>query len=333
YRITTPFIYHNEHIGVLEFGIKPNYFIDMLKREFDIQAITIVKSDFLNNLDFKKQYPKIDNYSIVTKDPIVEKIKSSLDLNIDRQIIDVENKTYLVLSDLNLLSFNNQIVSKIIIIKDITNFVKENNNALMFINSLTFMVFLLVLSVIYIVLTKFYKEIEEHTQTISTLHKESKFLQNKANTDDLTKAFNKRYFDQFLVEFLDTNKAGVIIFFDIDHFKNINDTHGHLVGDKILTKLSATVKEYLREDDIFVRWGGEEFIVLIEDITPTIGVKKAEELRKLVEKTLFANELKITISLGVTMIEKNDTKEKLLKRVDTLLYKAKDSGRNCVVSD
>lgn len=146
----------------------------------------------------------------------------------------------------------------------------------------------------------------------------------------LTSIFNKRYFDWHFKNFLDENRVGSIIFFDIDHFKKINDTYGHLAGDKILKELCSTVKTFLRDEDIFVRWGGEEFIILFEDLDIQIAAQKADEIRKVVENTKFFNNIKVTISLGVTNINKDDTIDIVLKKADDLLYMAKENGRNKV---
>lgn len=333
YRITAPFIHKDKHVGVLEFGIKPYYFIDMIQKDFDIKAIALVKTDALNHLNTKKEYPTVSEYSIISEDIFINKFKNKIDIKHNKQVIRIEDKTYLVLNNLNLHSYKGEQLSKIIIIKDITEFVDNNDSSLMLINTLTLIVFLFILSIIYIVLNRFAKEIKEHTKTISTLHEKSNYLTNKANTDELTKAFNKSYFDKYFTSFLEDKKEGVVIFFDIDHFKRINDTYGHLAGDLVLEKLSFTTKNFLRENDIFVRWGGEEFIIVIENINLNNAVKKTESFRKLVENTKFENDIKVTISAGVTIIKSDDTKENILERADSLLYKAKNNGRNIIMSD
>jgi len=330
YRITTAFKHNDEYLGVLEFGIKPKYFVDILDKQFDIKSQILVKTSKLNVLLAKKNYPKVGEYSIASNDPFFDKISSKIDITKDRQIIEYQDKTYILFNNLNLKDFEGNTISKVLMLKDITSILKENNSSLMIINSLTLMVFVFVLMVLYIVLSKFCRDIEEHTLTITNLHKRSEYLQNKANTDDLTSIFNKRYFDWYFKSFIDKNRLGSIIFFDIDHFKKINDTYGHLAGDEILKQLCNTIKTFMRDEDTFVRWGGEEFIILFEDLNINIASQKADEIRKVVEKTKFFNNIEVTISLGVTNIIIDDTVDRVLKRVDKLLYIAKDSGRNRV---
>jgi diguanylate cyclase (GGDEF)-like protein len=121
-----------------------------------------------------------------------------------------------------------------------------------------------------------------------------------------------------------------MIMFDIDHFKKVNDTYGHTVGDYVLQTLTEIVKESLRETDYLVRWGGEEFII----IAPETDIEKAEVLaeriRKGTEKYIFDQAGAITISLGVAQLKKDDTEDTFIKRVDDAMYLAKQNGRNRV---
>jgi diguanylate cyclase (GGDEF)-like protein len=122
-----------------------------------------------------------------------------------------------------------------------------------------------------------------------------------------------------------------IILFDIDHFKNINDTYGHNVGDSVLIELTHTIKNLLREDDIFVRWGGEEFIVILQVTRVGEASKMASRLRLNLEEHPFIHVGRVTCSFGVTEVRDGDTQMLILERVDEALYEAKDNGRNQVV--
>lgn len=122
-----------------------------------------------------------------------------------------------------------------------------------------------------------------------------------------------------------------IILFDIDHFKSINDTYGHNVGDSVLIELTHTIKNLLREDDIFVRWGGEEFIVILQVTKVEEATKMASRLRLNLEEHPFIHVGRVTCSFGVTEVRDGDTQMLILERVDDALYEAKDNGRNQVV--
>jgi len=159
-------------------------------------------------------------------------------------------------------------------------------------------------------------------------------LEKTATTDRLTQAYTRTKFHEVIkTEFERVkryNHALSMIMFDIDHFKKINDTHGHAAGDYVLQTLTQIVKENLRELDCLVRWGGEEFVV----ITPETDVGRAEVLaeriRKAIEGYHFDQAGTVTISLGVTQYGENDTEDSFIKRADDAMYAAKGKGRNRV---
>jgi two-component system, cell cycle response regulator len=159
--------------------------------------------------------------------------------------------------------------------------------------------------------------------------------------DGLTEIHNKRY----LLEFLDRELARSIrhhrplalILFDLDHFKLINDEMGHLGGDFTLRELAARVKASIRREELFARFGGEEFAIVLPETTREGACVAAERIRTLVEKKPFeyeGNNYTITISLGIgmTSVESSLSPEDLIRLADDKLYQAKDKGRNCVVS-
>jgi diguanylate cyclase (GGDEF)-like protein len=118
---------------------------------------------------------------------------------------------------------------------------------------------------------------------------------------------------------------------DIDHFKEVNDKHGHKVGDKVLVEFANVIKENLRGSDIYARWGGEEFIVLMPETKIEQALKVAERLRKSVENYNFSEISKLTISIGVVQKPPLEMKiDEVIIRADNALYKAKNNGRNRV---
>ena len=145
-----------------------------------------------------------------------------------------------------------------------------------------------------------------------------------ANIDMLTRVLNRRGCEEILSEL----KNYSLLLIDIDHFKNINDTYGHDVGDKILETLGEVLKKSVRAGDIVCRWGGEEFLVILPDTSIKEAVKIAEKIRKKVKENSFDN-VKITVSIGIAAFEGDF--EKAFKKADENLYKAKKSGRDRVV--
>ena len=159
-------------------------------------------------------------------------------------------------------------------------------------------------------------------------------LEDKTIHDKLTNALNREYFDQnyksIIEKFTTDNHYLGVAFLDIDHFKMVNDTIGHDGGDEVLIHFVKTIQKSSRENDILIRWGGEEFILLLK-INSIKNLKKAlENIRKAVEKEDFKVVKKITCSIGSSIYKDNENIYKTIKRADDAVYKAKNSGRNRV---
>jgi diguanylate cyclase (GGDEF)-like protein len=121
-----------------------------------------------------------------------------------------------------------------------------------------------------------------------------------------------------------------ILLIDIDHFKKINDSYGHNEGDNVLVQFSTLLKSQLRDTDVFARWGGEEFAILIPHLNKKNAAFVANKLRKAIEKFSFSSKYHITCSIGIAEVEKGDEKVTIFNRVDDALYSAKENGRNTV---
>lgn len=155
--------------------------------------------------------------------------------------------------------------------------------------------------------------------------------------DPLTQTYNRRYLMLKLADEIShiARKPHPlsIILMDIDHFKKINDDYGHLIGDGILKSLCERIKKRLRKEEPFIRYGGEEFSVILPETNFKAAYMVAEQLRQLVCETpfqVFNENLSITISIGVITIINPLPEEVLLRKVDEQLYLAKTNGRNCV---
>jgi len=157
-----------------------------------------------------------------------------------------------------------------------------------------------------------------------------------AGHDPLTHIFNRHSFDACLQkELKKSHKTGVtfsLIMMDIDHFKNINDTYGHEIGDLVLVSLVECIRKILPDSCVFSRWGGEEFMILTPGFTVTQALDLAEYLRVSVEKLAIEGVPQITSSFGVTEFQRDEKLETLFSRVDKGMYAAKNSGRNQVCS-
>jgi diguanylate cyclase (GGDEF)-like protein len=121
-----------------------------------------------------------------------------------------------------------------------------------------------------------------------------------------------------------------ILLIDIDDFKKINDEHGHLEGDQVLTELSSLIKTHIREIDFIGRWGGEEFIIVVSNTSSEALTLFAKKLNSLVNLHPFESGYRVTISIGAALIREQDNDHTLLDRADEALYRAKNAGKNQV---
>ena len=187
-------------------------------------------------------------------------------------------------------------------------------------------------------LKKLNEELEDKIQTrTSELHELNTELTKLTNTDALTGAYNRRYFysvSESLLALSKREKQSLsLAMIDIDNFKKINDTYGHDVGDNILKKLVQKINEEIRESDILIRFGGEEFVLLL----PNTSIQKAtivmESIRKEVEQCILADKIYCTISIGISEYNSQDSNiDVSLKRADQGLYTIKNSGKNAVLA-
>lgn len=161
-------------------------------------------------------------------------------------------------------------------------------------------------------------------------------LNELATQDVLTQVANRFQFDKVLEHSITVSqrygRALSMMLIDIDHFKEVNDTYGHLMGDEVLKKLAHILTKGIRKSDVVARWGGEEFVVLLPDSELLSAVKLAETLRVKIAESDFKPIMQVTCSVGVVQWNEGESSDHFLKRVDEKLYLAKESGRNCVVS-
>jgi diguanylate cyclase (GGDEF)-like protein/PAS domain S-box-containing protein len=179
-----------------------------------------------------------------------------------------------------------------------------------------------------------FQDITDRKRIEAELEMLNEFLVRQATTDPLTGISNRvKFADVLNMEIRRAGRFGTeltLIMFDVDHFKDINDTYGHHAGDEVLRNLTSMVANSIRASDLFARWGGEEFMILIINTSMNRARSFAEKLRRMIDSRKFPVVGHVTCSFGVAQMEADDNDDRFTRRVDDALYRAKAGGRNRV---
>lgn len=185
------------------------------------------------------------------------------------------------------------------------------------------------------------KNILELQKKVKLLQKENNQLKNLIIIDDLTKLYNRRGFWHFTpLFFIENNNQiqekrkkqfgqSVLLFIDIDDFKHINDHHGHDKGDQVLKSFAAYLKQKVRKTDLVFRWGGEEFIIVLRNITFKKALEKTQKLLFDINRSSFAK-ISLTVSIGIIDLKTKINLKQAIKDADKLMYQAKRNGKNTI---
>jgi diguanylate cyclase (GGDEF)-like protein len=178
--------------------------------------------------------------------------------------------------------------------------------------------------------------VKARVKTHLTIKYQRDQLQHRASHDQLTQVYNRHKLveegHKFLSKAIRHNETFCVAILDIDFFKSINDTYGHLIGDEVLKSLASLIKENIRLEDVLARYGGEEFVIVFDRCHIEDAQLKADILRMQIAR-LYPSDVKITASFGVTYVKPDIHKnfDDILKEADEALYKAKETGRNKVI--
>lgn len=202
----------------------------------------------------------------------------------------------------------------------------ENVNISEFYAGIVYSLLVLMLSSVFAYRNSRYKRIH---------YFDTKELIRLSTTDSLTGIYNRAKFNEEFKQYVCLSKKNntslSVIIIDFDDFKGINDTYGHLIGDYVLVECSNLIKKNIRESDIFARWGGEEFVLVLPDMDIKNAFELGERLRGKIENHEFDKELKITCSFGIAELSIDDDTRTILQKADQTLYAAKNSGKNKVM--
>jgi diguanylate cyclase len=180
-------------------------------------------------------------------------------------------------------------------------------------------------------------------QEINQLQVNLEAVRNESLTDPLTSLANRKYFDQALekviAQSISSGEPMALLLTDIDHFKAFNDTFGHLTGDQVLRLVAIAVKQNVKGQDIAARYGGEEFGIILPNtqlraaLTVADHVRRAVMTKELMKRSTGEHLGRVTVSIGVAALRKDETAQSLIERADNCLYAAKRCGRNRVMCE
>jgi diguanylate cyclase len=187
------------------------------------------------------------------------------------------------------------------------------------------------------------RQVQHLAGEVECLRQELEKTRAKSMTDGLTGVYNRQAFDETLLEIIGRTRSMdstfSLLMLDLDNFKAVNDTYGHLVGDQVLVAFSRKCRGAIRGDDFIARYGGEEFAIVLPGASLKNALKKARSICESVASSRYAtcgdqkdDYLSVTVSIGVTEFKSKDTPESVIDRADKALYKAKNSGKNRAVA-
>lgn len=187
------------------------------------------------------------------------------------------------------------------------------------------------------------RQVRQLSGQVDSLRRELKKAKAKSMTDGLTGVYNRQAFDDALAYKIEgariVKEHFSLLLLDLDDFKKINDTHGHLMGDRALAAFAQKCREAIRGDDFLARYGGEEFAIILSGANLRHAHNKARQICNAVAAARYATEsdhkdayLSMTVSIGVSSYKKDDTPESIIDRADKALYKAKSCGKNCTIA-
>ncbi|MDE1848671.1 MAG: GGDEF domain-containing protein [Nanoarchaeota archaeon] len=173
---------------------------------------------------------------------------------------------------------------------------------------------------------------EKISEMFEAMHKSINMLYDAAIRDEKTGLYNNKFFETVLDMEMEKAKRGKeklsLVITDIDHFKKINDTHGHVKADELLAKLAKVISSCARKSDVVARFGGEEFFILLPETTIEKAKRFAARIKKAIHSDPTLKKYSLTVSGGIAQYKKGDNREKFKDRADKALYRAKEGGRD-----
>ncbi len=341
YRFVYPLFFKNNHIGAIEISVSLKAVIKQISQKFDKNAQFIILKQHVNKKVFESEQINyipwfVDDSYVLDKEisqncilkskinpDAIYKIQKALTENLEKATpfcieVDIDENPE-VLTFIPIDNFQEENIAYIFGRSDAGKLHEQSKN--FYIVFIT----LILLLIMLIVFTIYYKISQKKIEIMAT-------------HDSLTKVCTRGFFlNNLKLEFIRYNrykKPFCLLMIDVDHFKSINDKHGHAAGDIVLSGIAEIIKNNIRKSDFIGRYGGEEFIVLLPETTYKEAIIVAESLRKAISNHQFHILGTVTISCGISQIHDGTISiEEFINDADKKMYKAKESGRNRVVYD
>jgi len=308
-----------------------------LKDKNNVLSQSIEKlSNNRKQLSTLQEQKRLDKKNIDENKNYMLQQKKELDLKNDVLLAKEES-----LKQLNLRISNNNIIleQQNVLLKKKSEIINKKEQTINGQRTLLFVAIsaILIISIFVYITLRLFRLQKKANKELSRLNEQ---LYELATTDSMTQLFNRRHFIELaqrqINQLIRTKEDGAMLMLDIDHFKNVNDTYGHAMGDEAITCIATLLKANLREYDVVGRVGGEEYAMLLAQCEFDKALQIAERIREKIAELSIThqhNTIKLTMSIGLTMLKKEDKDiDKVLQRADEALYKAKSAGRNRVVS-
>lgn len=338
YRVAFPVFKGEEHIGAFEFGIDIKYLMSMISTFNDFTPVLIMPKAAAASIykydETRSKYlsPFTPDYYLVNYEPLTRN-KISITELVDSRIINrlsyltsSEGKEHLIFRAFNLKDYKNSLIGFFVFIDDM-DYYMETIAFLRWVSiAISIAIVLATVGLIYMLINNYTKELRE----------QKNIFDYQAHHDCLTDLANRVLLNDRLeqaIEKAKRNKKKFALFFiDLDRFKNINDSLGHLMGDKVLKVVGQRLQRIIRKEDTLARLGGDEFTIITEDLkTETNASFLARKILSTLEEPIYIEEhtLHISCSIGISLYPEDGTNsEDLLKYADVAMYKAKDEGRS-----
>lgn len=299
--IVSALVFDDYQLNYTQSAISQNYFIDQAVTDFTLNQNTLLEMDKLNAL-----------YDLLPQS-FNEKLNQGESFSYSLRV----GTQYYTMDFLSLKNLNNDSIGYVYTVsidKEFATMQQQRN----IINSAIILFFIITFTLLL-----FYVKDKHKILLLS-------------RTDQLTKISNRAYFNELAEKELNRSNRYQhplsYVVMDIDNFKKINDTYGHSTGDQILKALASTIQQSIRKHDLFCRWGGEEFSLLLPETTTSNAVKVCEKIQRALSNHLLINDITVTFSFGVASLDDDTTSlNDLFKRADKNLYHAKETGRDKIV--